>query len=948
MDKSPKQPRKGRGDALQRALKARREAEGNKKEEQSACSSASSSLPHDGKSAVINPRGRSKMELLAKLRSMKIEEEVPKSPSRPLTPLPKPMTPKPPSRPLTPLPKPMTPKPPSRPLTPKPPTRPLTPRPSRPLTPRPPSSSVDGKTQLSKPHDSSREPKEYRPSSPVRMSGTSGKPIALSTNFIRLNVIDGCGIFEYEVSYIPTIDVLRHRFLCLNQHREVIGAAKMFDGKKLILPIRLKKDVLKLTSEIEGIGEMMKIEVTITFKFQKPAGDPDCLQLFNVIYNRVFKELKLCPLSRSGAGGSKSRNYFDPNNKNSIEKHGVEVWPGYVIAVDEYEGGVQLQVDSVSRVMKTATVKDTLSDCIKKYGMAGYKDAAIKMVVGTQVITRYNNATYKIDELDFDASPQDVFTDDKGEELKMTEYYKRKYNIVIKDEKQPLLVHLKNSQGHDKPFKICLIPELCFGIGLTDAQRADFRVMKDISTFTRLCPMQKQEILSKLIESIQNNEKAKSHLSEWGMKLDIRNVQLQGRVINPITLHFGGGYKEVVGPKGDWGRTTASKPVLQAIDLKRWCLIYPRREEQTAKGLVQVLRNVCPKMGLHVEQPKVLAVTQDRNEEYLKAIRDMPSEAQLALIIFPGAQRADRYAAVKKLCNIERPIPSQVVMQKTLSNEKRIQSVVQKIALQINAKLGGKLWGLNIPISSVMVIGIDVYRDKGATGSEIAGVVASLDSQFGKYYSDVVFKNQGDNIVDCLRKCIAKYRQYNEGLLAKHIVIYRDGMGSGQLNVAKKEGNNFSEHLKNAYKDEQSNSLCSEEEIVIPTVTVMVVQKRLNTKLFYIPNPPDLTNIDNPPAGTVVDHTVTHRNWYDFYMVPMNVMQGTISPTHFTVVYDDSKFSPDIMQKLSYALTHMYYNWPGNVKVPAPCQYSHKLVELVGDHLHNKPNESLKEKLFYL
>merc|ERR1719411_2214668 len=109
------------------------------------------------------------------------------------------------------------------------------------MTPRPQSSSADEKTQLSKPLDSGRETREYRPSSPVRKSGTSGKPIALATNFIRLNVIDGCGIFEYEVSYAPTIDVLRHRFLCLNQHKELIGAAKMFDGKKLILPIRLKK-----------------------------------------------------------------------------------------------------------------------------------------------------------------------------------------------------------------------------------------------------------------------------------------------------------------------------------------------------------------------------------------------------------------------------------------------------------------------------------------------------------------------------------------------------------------------------------------------------------------------------------------------------------------------------------------------------------------------------------
>ena len=27
----------------------------------------------------------------------------------------------------------------------------------------------------------------------------------------------------------------------------------------------------------------------------------------------------------------------------------------------------------------------------------------------------------------------------------------------------------------------------------------------------------------------------------------------------------------------------------------------------------------------------------------------------------------------------------------------------------------------------------------------------------------------------------------------------------------------------------------------------------------------------------------------------------------------------------SYKLTHMYFNWPGTVRVPAPCQYAHKV-----------------------
>ena len=38
----------------------------------------------------------------------------------------------------------------------------------------------------------------------------------------------------------------------------------------------------------------------------------------------------------------------------------------------------------------------------------------------------------------------------------------------------------------------------------------------------------------------------------------------------------------------------------------------------------------------------------------------------------------------------------------------------------------------------------------------------------------------------------------------------------------------------------------------------------------------------------------------------------------------------------------------GNVRVPAPCQYAHKLVDLVGEHLHQQPAMDLNDKLYYL
>lgn len=58
----------------------------------------------------------------------------------------------------------------------------------------------------------------------------------------------------------------------------------------------------------------------------------------------------------------------------------------------------------------------------------------------------------------------------------------------------------------------------------------------------------------------------------------------------------------------------------------------------------------------------------------------------------------------------------------------------------------------------------------------------------------------------------------------------------------------------------------------------------------------------------------THTYWFFLFH------QGTVSPTHYVVIHDESEMSVDTIQKLSYKMTHLYYNWNGTVRVPAPCQ----------------------------
>lgn len=113
-----------------------------------------------------------------------------------------------------------------------------------------------------------------------------------------------------------------------------------------------------------------------------------------------------------------------------------------------------------------------------------YQEAFKRAVIGTVVLTGYNNKTYRVDDVDFDASPSSTFETKTGHKS-IVEYYNERYNLKIKDPKQPLLVSkpkAKDVRGN-KDQVLLLVPELCRATGLTDKQRANFTMMRERESF---------------------------------------------------------------------------------------------------------------------------------------------------------------------------------------------------------------------------------------------------------------------------------------------------------------------------------------------------------------------------------------------------------------------------------------------------------------------------------
>ena len=118
-------------------------------------------------------------------------------------------------------------------------------------------------------------------------------------------------------------------------------------------------------------------------------------------------------------------------------------------------------------------------------------------------MTTYNRRIYRVDRIDFNNTPQDGFLNEKGEKISFYQYYKDRYNVEIKQESQPLLVHIDKKKEQEN--EIFLIPELCVMTGLSDDDRNNFHLMKSLDMVIKPNASQRLSKCQELIDLINEN-----------------------------------------------------------------------------------------------------------------------------------------------------------------------------------------------------------------------------------------------------------------------------------------------------------------------------------------------------------------------------------------------------------------------------------------------------------
>ncbi|XP_026877877.2 piwi-like protein 1 isoform X1 [Electrophorus electricus] len=756
-------------------------------------------------------------------------------------------------------------------------------------------------------------------------TGTSGFPIELRANFMRLLSRPQWALYQYHVDFNPPMESRRLRSALLFQHEQTLGKARCFDGAILFLPHRLHYTEMVLCSETRH-GE--KVQITVTLTSELPPSSPVCLQFYNIIFRRILRMLNMQQIGR---------HYYNPDDPLNIPQHRLTIWPGFVTNILQYESSIMLCSDVSHKVLRSETVLDFMSSLKQQYRDQYFPDACTKELVGLIVLTKYNNKTYRIDDIAWDQTPVNTFK--RGDSnISFRDYYKMQYNLEITDMNQVLLVsHVKKMgpAGAPPPGPALLIPEFCYLTGLTDKMRNDFNIMKDLSSHTRLTPEQRERRLIRFISSISQSAEAQNELSTWGLSFENKLLSLTGRVLPVERILQASRTYEYNPCAADWSKEMRGLPLISSMPLETWLMFFTRRNADAAQSLLYTLNKVAPPMGIRVQRA-VMIEYEDRPESLLRALQqNVGPETQMVVVILP-TNRKDKYDCVKKYLCVDCPTPSQCVVSRTLSRPQALMTVATKIALQMNCKMGGELWSVEIPLKQLMIVGIDCYHDTAAGKRSIGALVASLNQGMSRWFSKCVLQGRGQEIIDglkvALKGALKKYLKYNN-CLPSRIIVYRDGVADGMLqSVVNYEVPQIMQSIKTMGQD------------YAPKLSVVVVKKRIATRFFARLD----GKLANPPPGTVIDTEVTRPEWYDFFIVSQAVRMGSVTPTHYNVVFDNSGLKPDHMQRLTYKLCHMYYNWQGIVRVPAPCQYAHKLAFLVGQSIHKEPNINLDDFLYYL
>lgn len=417
----------------------------------------------------------------------------------------------------------------------------------------------------------------------------------------------------------------------------------------------------------------------------------------------------------------------------------------------------------------------------------------------------------------------------------------------------------------------------------------------------------------------------------FGISLDTNMTRVGGRVIGAPELKVGGSRPvRVDAEKCQWN--LLGKSFLDAKSLDCWALLDFTGGDRYCPLLVDAFVNNLMgrsrNLGINMAEPVVYRNTRmhelssvGRLEKLLKDIVNEVSrmkKGKLQMIMIAMTKKDPGYKYIKWISETQLGVVTQCFLSS--SANKGQDQYLANLCLKINAKLGGanfevsgKLLNFNAA-DHVMFIGADVNHPAPMNKEcpSIAAVVGTVNWPAANRYAArvspqthrcEVIKNFGEMCLDLVKA----YSRINK-VRPRRIVVFRDGVSEGQFEMVL--GQELLDLKNTIYTDDYQ-----------PTITVIVAQKRHQTRLF-VENKNDGGQTGNVPPGTVVDTVIIHPQDFDFYLCSHYGGIGTSKPTHYYVLWDENGFTSDNLQKLIYDMCFTFVRCTKPVSLVPPVYYA--------------------------
>lgn len=559
-----------------------------------------------------------------------------------------------------------------------------------------------------------------------------------------------------------------------------------------------------------------------------------------------------------------------------------------------------------------------------------------------------------------DSANQSRFTFE-DEEVTITEYFRRRYQIQLKYPDAPLVLLAPKKKNLLMPAELLYLSKQ----KLTQPPRDN--VKKFIVDTMVMEPGARSNYIMNALNFVYRDNKCLEH---FNVEFQPEMLSVKGEILEAPTIAYRrpgdpSQFEPMAVNAGKWN--LIGKAFVLAEDVANWALINflpPDRMRDIQQLFQRYILSGADRVNMRMApQPRMAESLRrlDDLDELAARLRNMAAEGKKLDIIFVFIERPSTVEYNKIKSALDEIACTQVLTaEKTpvlCDKSKGIEGHVGNILSKVNMKRGGvnhyidhaatafpaiKLF-LRDPRASC-ILGCDVsLRQAEAPRTavrdsmpSITAMVCSIEPQCGQYLHSFRAQHAGTETVDELTDMLNSLLSRRCMLLQtdqwpQRVIFLRDGLSDGSMSTV---ANDEIQRIYQTYEQAQQPR---------PKVLYISVRRRHNTRFF----PQDAPSRVNMPPGTCVFDTLSlSMPFPNFYLISHDGIKGTSHPARYVILHDGLRDSTPELKEMSdaqlvkayahlaFQLCHLYGRCQRSVSVPAPIYYVNLLTERARIHVN--------------